>query len=143
MAHIDTAEPAMTTFADIAANEPIVFAHIVSMIGTTVLGGWLLVGRKGRTAHRVGGWAWVALMATAALTSLFMPSEFPNIGGFGPIHLLTLLVLVMLPLAVHYARSHQVQSHRKAMQRLYLSACLVAGAFTLLPGRMLGQMLWA
>jgi uncharacterized membrane protein len=35
-----------------------------------------------------------------------------------------------------------VQGHRKVMQRLYVSACLVAGAFTLLPGRMLGQMLW-
>lgn len=133
----------MTSLADIAANEPIVFAHIVSMLGTTVLGGWLLVGRKGRMAHRVGGWAWVGLMATAALTSLFMPSQFPNIGGFGPIHLLTLLVMVMLPLGVFMARSHRVEVHRQMMRRLYIGACLVAGAFTLLPGRILGQMLWA
>jgi uncharacterized membrane protein len=28
------------------------------------------------------------------------------------------------------------------MQRAYISACLVAGAFTLLPQRLLGQWLW-
>lgn len=133
----------MTTFVELAATQPVIFAHAVSMIGAVALGGWLLVGRKGRTAHRVGGWAWVALMATAAITSLFIESSFPNLAGFGPIHLLTLLVMVMLPTGVWMARSHRVQVHRKVMQRLYVSACLVAGAFTLLPGRILGQMVWA
>ncbi len=131
----------MRTFAELAATQPVVFVHVVSMIGATALGAWLMLGRKGRTAHRVGGWVWVALMATAAITSLFMRSSFPNLGGFGPIHLLTLLVMVMLPLGVFMARSHRVEVHRRVMKRLYLSACLVAGAFTLLPGRMLGQML--
>lgn len=131
----------MRTFAELAATQPVVFVHVVSMIGATALGAWLMLGRKGRTAHRVGGWVWVALMATAAITSLFMRSSFPNLGGFGPIHLLTLLVMVTLPLGVFMARSHRVEVHRRVMKRLYLSACLVAGAFTLLPGRMLGQML--
>lgn len=133
----------MSTFAELAATQPVVFVHAVSMMGATALGGWLMLGRKGRTAHRVGGWAWVALMTTAALTSLGMASRFPNIGGFGPIHALTLFVLVMLPLGVWRARTHRVQAHRQTMRGLYLGACLVAGAFTLLPGRLLGQMLWA
>jgi uncharacterized membrane protein len=133
----------MTSFLELATRQPVVFVHAVSMIGATALGAWLLLGRKGRTAHRVGGWAWVALMATAALTSLFIRSVFPNVGGFGPIHLLTLLVMVLLPLGVFLARSHRVEVHRKVMQRLYVSACLVAGVFTLLPHRFLGQMLWA
>ncbi|MCM0607471.1 MAG: DUF2306 domain-containing protein [Ideonella sp. WA131b] len=133
----------MTTFVELAATKPVIFVHAVSMIGAVALGGWLLVSRKGRTAHRVGGWAWVALMATAAISSLFIRSKFPGFGGFGPIHLLTLLVMVMLPLGVFMARSHRVEVHRQMMRRLYIGACLVAGAFTLLPGRILGQMLWA
>ncbi len=133
----------MSTFLELAASKPVIFVHAVSMIGAVALGGWLLVGRKGRSAHRVGGWAWVALMATAAITSLFIKSSFPNVAGFGPIHLLTLLVMVMLPTGVFMARSHRVEVHRRVMQRLYVSACLVAGAFTLLPGRILGQMMWA
>lgn len=133
----------MQALLNLAATQPVVFVHVLAMLAATALGAWLLLGRKGRTAHRVGGWAWVLLMATAAITSLFMRSDFPNIAGFGPIHALTLLVLVLLPLAVWRARSHQVQAHRKTMQGLYVGACVVAGAFTLLPGRLLGQMLWA
>lgn len=131
------------SFAQLAATQPVVFAHAVSMISATLLGAWLLLGRKGRSAHRIGGWAWVGLMACAAITSLFMPSKLAFIGGFGPIHLLTALVLVMLPLGVWRARSHRLQAHRKTMQGLYIGACVAAGAFTLLPSRLLGQMLWA
>lgn len=133
----------MTTFASLAATQPVVFVHAVSMIAAVALGAWLLLGRKGRTAHRIGGWSWVVLMATAATTSLFMRAHFPLVAGFGPIHLLTLLVMVMLPLGVFMARSQRVQVHRKIMQRLYVGACLVAGTFALLPGRLLGQMVWA
>lgn len=133
----------MSTFAELATTQPVVFVHAVSMIGATALGGWLILGPKGRIAHRIGGWAWVVLMATAAITSLGMASRLPNIGGFGPIHALTLFVLVMLPLGVWRARTHRVQAHRRTMHGLYLGGCLVAGAFTLIPGRLLGQMLWA
>jgi uncharacterized membrane protein len=35
-----------------------------------------------------------------------------------------------------------VAGHRKVMQNLYIAACLVAGAFTLLPNRYLGRLLW-
>ena len=28
------------------------------------------------------------------------------------------------------------------MQRLYIGACVIAGLFTLLPGRFLGSLLW-
>jgi len=132
-----------TSFSHLAATQPVVLVHAVSMLGAVALGGWLLLGRKGAAAHRVGGWAWVALMATAVLTSLFIRSDFVNLGGFGPIHLLTLLVMVTLPLGVLRARQHRVQAHRQVMRQIYFGACLVAGAFTLLPGRFLGQLLWA
>jgi len=35
-----------------------------------------------------------------------------------------------------------IDGHRKTMQRLYIGACVVAGLFTLLPGRFLGSLLW-
>lgn len=82
-------------------------------------------------------------MATAAVSSLFIRSTLPSLGGFGPIHLLTLMVMVQLPLGMFMARTRQVERHRRVMRGLYLGGCLAAGAFTLLPGRFLGQMLWA
>jgi uncharacterized membrane protein len=35
-----------------------------------------------------------------------------------------------------------VVGHRRVMQSLYFGACVVAGAFTLLPDRLLGKLLW-
>jgi uncharacterized membrane protein len=36
-----------------------------------------------------------------------------------------------------------IQGHRQTMQILYISACGVAGGFTLLPNRYLGKLIWA
>lgn len=35
-----------------------------------------------------------------------------------------------------------IQGHRKTMIRLYVAACLVTGAFTLLPGRLMHTLLF-
>jgi uncharacterized membrane protein len=36
-----------------------------------------------------------------------------------------------------------IAGHRAVMRNLYIGACLVAGAFTLLPQRYLGRMVWS
>jgi uncharacterized membrane protein len=36
----------------------------------------------------------------------------------------------------------EIEKHRKAMIGLYLGACVGAGAFTLLPSRYLGGIVW-
>ena len=41
-----------------------------------------------------------------------------------------------------HARRGQVAAHRQTMRGLYLGGCLLAGVFTLLPGRFLGSLLW-
>ena len=66
----------------------------------------------------------------------------PNIAGFSPIHLLSLFVAVQLPRAVVQARAGRIDAHRRTMRGMYLGGCVVAGAFTLLPGRFLGSQLW-
>ena len=37
----------------------------------------------------------------------------------------------------------EIEKHRKAMIGLYLGACIGAGAFTLLPSRYLGGIVWS
>lgn len=131
----------MEPLTQLLLQRPVVFVHLVSMLAAVVLGAVLLRGRKGATAHRVLGWTWVALMATAALTSWFIRGSGPW-WGLSWIHLLTLLVCVTLPLAVLAARRGRVATHRSAMTQLYWGACIAAGAFTLLPGRFLGRLVW-
>ncbi len=87
------------------------------------------------------GYVWVALMATVAGTSLAI-HEIRLIGAFSPIHLLSLYVLATLPLAVWSARRHRVNTHRKHMIGMFAGGLVVAGVFTLAPGRILGRALF-
>jgi uncharacterized membrane protein len=58
-------------------------------------------------------------------------------GPWSPIHLLSILVLVTLPLAVLHARRHDIAQHRIAMLMLFTGALVIAGGFTFLPGRIM------
>jgi uncharacterized membrane protein len=58
-------------------------------------------------------------------------------GPWSPIHLLSILVLVTLPLAVLHARRHDTAQHRVAMLMLFTGALVIAGGFTFLPGRIM------
>jgi uncharacterized membrane protein len=48
----------------------------------------------------------------------------------------------MLPLGIYYARRHNVSGHRKTMLGLFFGALVIAGTFTLLPGRIMGRVLF-
>lgn len=117
--------------------------HLPLAVAALLLGPFALWSRKGSTLHRSVGRLWVLLMLGAAASSLFIRSAgLPNLAGFSPIHLLSLATLVSLPLAVRAAMQGRIQVHRQTMRQVYIGGCLVAGAFTLLPGRFLGQLLW-
>lgn len=134
----------MNPFIQLAQQRPLIFVHLLAAVAALGLGAWLLLRRpRGDTPHRRWGWAWVLAMGTAALTSAFIRDVgLPNIAGFTPIHLLTLLVAFTLPRAVLAARSGRIAAHRQAMKSLYAGGCIVAGLFTLMPGRFLGHLLW-
>lgn len=115
------------------------FLHLATVVPAFFIGGYLLWARKGTPRHRRLGRAYVVLMLATALLTLAMPAHIgarPG-GHFGPIHLFSLVVLVNLPLAVRAARRGQVQAHRRAMLGTYLGGLLIAGAFALMPGRLL------
>ena len=53
-----------------------------------------------------------------------------------------LFVFVALFGSFWYLARGNIAGHRRTMQITYVASCLVAGGFTLLPGRYLGQLLW-
>jgi uncharacterized membrane protein len=59
-----------------------------------------------------------------------------------PIHLLSIFTLVMVPLAVWKAHNHDVATHRKIMIYLFLGALVIAGLFTLVPGRIMHKVVF-
>jgi uncharacterized membrane protein len=124
-------------------QHPLVFFHLVTALSALLLGGVVLARRKGTAHHRALGWAWVVLMASTTVASAFIRDyRLPNLAGFTPIHAFTLLSAVMLPRGIWQIRHGNVAGHRKTLRGLYIGACVLAGVFTLLPGRFLGQLLW-
>jgi uncharacterized membrane protein len=124
-------------------RHPAVFLHLVAAVLSLAVGILILVRRKGTTGHRAWGWAWVALMATTTISSAFIRDyAMPNIWGFTPIHLFTVWTAIGLPIAVTAAMRGNVALHRRAMKGTFIGGCVIAGIFTLVPGRFLGNLLW-
>lgn len=97
--------------------------------------------KRGNRLHRTLGWCWVTLMALVAVTSFWI-QEIRLLGGFSPIHLLSIFTLIALVRAVWFARRHQVSGHSKTMTWITYGALMGAGAFTLLPGRIMNAVLF-
>lgn len=133
----------MTPSASFFQLPPAVQLHLVLALAALVLGPLALRARKGSRLHRASGYAWVALMLGAALTSVFIRDRgLPNLGGYTPIHLLTLLTFAGVGSAIVAIAQGRVSAHRHGMQATYWGGCVAAGAFALLPGRFLGHLVW-
>ncbi|GIL05063.1 MAG: DUF2306 domain-containing protein [Burkholderiaceae bacterium] len=117
--------------------------HVAFAAGALLVGVAQFAGPKGNRRHRLLGWIWVALMSGVAATSVFIRDYgLPNLFGYTPIHLFTVLTIVTLPLAIVHARRHDVVRHAASMKGLFVGGLLVAGLATLIPGRRLGNLLW-
>ncbi len=130
---------------------PVVAIHMTAAILAVATGPVALWARKGLTTrprlHRGFGYAWVTLMLVAAISAIFIRSEFGLHMPFGnlvfsPIHLLIPVVLMLLFVAFRFLIKGNIRGHRLTMVNLYIGACLVAGFFTLAPNRYLGRLVW-
>ncbi|NNU42311.1 DUF2306 domain-containing protein [Ramlibacter montanisoli] len=126
---------------------PVIAVHMTAALLAVATGPVALWARRGRAQHprlhRAFGYAWVTLMLVTAVSALFIRDfSLPNIAGYTPIHLLVPVVFASLFGAFWMLARRNVAGHRKVMQALYFTACIAAGAFTLLPQRYLGQALW-
>ena len=127
---------------------PIIAIHMTTAIAAVATGPVALWARKGRAQrprqHRAFGYAWVTLMIITAVSAIFIRDRrLPNLAGFTPIHLLIPATLGALFAAFWFLAKGNITGHRKTMHTLYISACVVAGAFTLAPNRFLGHLLWS
>jgi len=64
------------------------------------------------------------------------------VGPWSPIHLLSIFTLITVPLGVWRAHRHQVADHRLIMTLVFSGALVIAGLFTLLPGRIVHAVLF-
>jgi uncharacterized membrane protein len=118
------------------AASPVVQIHAFAAMAAFALGLVQFAGPMGTTPHRVLGYAWVGLMLLIAGSS-FSIRGVANGGEMSAIHALSAVVLVLVPLAALAAHRHNVRRHKIAMVSLFAGALVIAGAFTLAPGRIM------
>ncbi len=119
---------------------PIIAFHTVAAVTALVLGIAILLRPKGTATHKLTGRIWVAAMAITAITSFWI-QELRHGDGFSPIHILSIITLATLARAIYAIRRGNVKSHQRAMIGAF-AGVLIAGAFTLLPGRIIGGWLF-
>jgi uncharacterized membrane protein len=91
---------------------------------------------KGTLPHRTLGWIWVGLMMSVAASSFWI-HQIRLMGPWSPIHLLSIFTLLTVPLGVWKAHRHEISDHRRIMTLIFSGALVIAGLFTLLPGRIM------
>ena len=120
-------------------THPIPLHAIMAMIAI-ILGGIQLSMKKGGPIHKLLGRIWVGLMLIVAISSFFI-HEIKLWGAYSPIHLLSLLTIFLLGVGIYYARVGNVKRHKQTMIALYFFALILTGFFTLMPGRVMHQIL--
>lgn len=120
---------------------PAIQIHAFAAIAAAILGALILFRRKGTPLHRLLGRAWGVLMLIVA-TSAFFISEIRMWGPFSPIHLLSLVTYAGIGNGIWQIRHGRIAAHAASMQATYIGALLLAGAFTLLPGRRMHAVLF-
>jgi uncharacterized membrane protein len=109
--------------------------HLYTSFFALGLGAILLLAPKGTGPHRLMGVLWVLAIALSALSSFWLGGgTLPLVGHLGPIHLLSLWMLVALTIAMRAIFKGRGAQHRRWMRGAYLG---LVGAFvgTLAPGR--------
>jgi uncharacterized membrane protein len=122
--------------APLAAAPLALKVHLATVLPAFAIGTWLIFGsQKGSRTHRALGLAYLTLMLATAISTVFIRSIRP--GSLSPVHLFIPLTLFGIFSALWNVRRGNIRGHRSAMLGLYFGGLLIAGAFTLLPGRLL------
>lgn len=124
------------TLAPLLAAPIAIQAHAIAAMAAFGLGLIQFAAPKGTLPHRTIGWVWVILMTLVAGSSAFIHT-ICSFGGFSLIHGLSISTLAVLPIGVMHARRHRVGDHRRTMSALFLGALVIAGGFTMIPGRIM------
>ena len=121
---------------------PIVI-HLVTVIAALGLGAAIFLLPKGTARHRLMGRVYCVCLLITAVASFWIGRPGTGIGGsgFSFIHLFSVWTLITIPMAVVAVRHGRADKHESMMRGLYIGLVL-AGLFSFLPGRLLGNLVF-
>tara|TARA_R110002096_G_scaffold326134_1_gene520018 strand:- start:1233 stop:1619 length:387 start_codon:yes stop_codon:yes gene_type:complete len=124
--------------------DELMYLHLVTVIPCFIIGTILLLIKKGTPFHKKSGRVYMVLMLITAIITLFMPAKVGSslFNHFGWIHLFSFITIYTVPTAYLAIKKGNVKSHKRKMILLYFGAIIIAGGFTLSPGRYLHELLF-
>lgn len=119
--------------------EILMYFLLATILPCVVIGALLLIIQKGTYFHKISGRIYMILMLITSVITLFMPAQVgPQLfNHFGFLHLFSILTLHSVPTAYIAIKNGEVKKHKWKMISLYFGAIIIAGGFTLVPGRYL------
>lgn len=115
-----------------------VIIHVIAVLPTIPLGGWLLLARKGTRLHKLLGKVWLVLMLITATSAIFIQSA----GTFSWLHLFVPITFHAAWKVTATARRGAIRAHKRHLVFTYLTALMLPGlAAFMVPGRLMNVML--
>ena len=131
----------VVSLAPLLDAAPAIPLHAFAAMTAFLVGVVQLAAPKGTLPHRTLGWFWISLMVLVAVSSFWI-HDIRLVGPWSPIHLLSIFTLVVVPIGAWMAHRHRVADHRRIMILTFSGALLIAGLFTLVPGRIMHKVLF-
>jgi len=129
-------------------NETLILSlHALPGLLALILGSIVLLSKKGTKTHKRRGYMWLRLMLLISLTAIFIQEINP--GSYSLIHLLIPWTIFSIIFGIYAIKKFKVTKnkvwrnlHQWTMIGLFFGALVIAGAFTLMPGRMLNEIIF-
>ena len=129
------------SLSPLLASGWLITLHASTAILSLVMGVYIFARPKGTLIHRTLGYTWIGAMATVVVSSVFI-NGIRVWGPFSPIQVLTVVTAVALFAGWRAARARNIKSHRLTMIFLWIGALGLNIWFTLLPGRVMHNVIF-
>ncbi len=124
-----------------------IYIHAFFALTAVPVGLYIFLTKKGTSTHKFVGRLWVAFLLIVSVTAMFIQEITP--GKFSLIHLLipwTIGSLIYSILSIRKFKKTKLMrykyGHMYSMIGVYIGALIVAGVFTLMPGRFFYEVLF-
>ena len=125
----------------------VIIIHAFFALLAVPLGLFVFLTQKGTGQHKFLGKIWITSLGIVSVTAVFIQEITP--GEYSFIHLLipvTLITLVVSIWSIRRYKQTKMQKYKKlhmtTMINVYIGALVIAGLFTLAPGRIFHQFIF-